>query len=387
MKIAFIGQKGIPMKFGGVEKHVERLSVGLAELGHEVFVYTRPWYTSPKLRKYRGVNLISLNSWHRKNFDTITHTWRATWHALSRGYDVIHYHGVGPALLSFIPRLFCRKTRVVVTFHCLDREHAKWGILAKFFLRLGEWSAVYFPHETITVSKNLQHYVSKKYHVRTFYIPNGVDLVEKKSAREIKNFGLQKNNYILFLSRLIKHKGAHYLIQAFNSLKTDQKLVIAGASSFTDKYVDELQTLAKHNPNIIFTGNIKGDSRLWNELFANASLFVHPSESEGLPIVILEAMSFGLPVLASDIKENMEALHGGFGFSFKNKNAHDLREKMEYLLHNPKLCQEVGASARQHVSKNYNWSNIVKSVDALYREICFEKKALRSLKVKKQLSN
>jgi len=382
MKIAFIGQKGIPMKFGGIESHVEKLSLGLTELGHEVFVYTRPWYTPKKKNKYLGVNLLSVKSWHTKNFDAITHTWRCTWHAIRQNYDIIHYHGVGPALLSFLPKIFS-KSKVVVTFHCLDRKHQKWGFFAKIFLLLGEWAAIKFPDQTITVSKTLQYYCKKKYRARTIYIPNGVDVLEPKKEKEIKKFGLQKGNYILFLSRLVRHKGAHYLIQAFNSIKTGKKLVIAGGSSFTDKYVRELQDLARHNPNIIFTGNIKGGGRLWQELFANAALFVHPSESEGLPIVVLEAMSFGLPVLVSDIKENMEALNGGFGFSFKNKNFHDLRQKMEYLLNNSKLCHDVGESARRHVREYYNWADIVKSVETLYKEMLLESKAIKKLQPKK----
>ncbi len=384
MKIAFIGQKGIPMTFGGVEKHVERLAVGMAELGHEVFVYTRPWYTPVKKKKYQGVKLISLPSIHTKNLDTISHTWRATWHAISQNYDVIHYHGVGPALLSFLPRIFAPRTKVVNTFHCVDRTHQKWGFLARMALTLGEWTAVTFSHETIIVSKYLQHYVKKKYHASTVYIPNGVDVLpEVKSSQEIKKFGLQKDGYILFLSRLIRHKGAHYLIQAYNSLQTDKKLVIVGGSSFTDSYVQELRTLAKHNPNILFLGNVQGGSTLWQELYSNASLFVHPSETEGLPIVLLEAMSFGLPVLASDIPENMEALAGGFGFSFHNKDVRDLQKKLNYLLEKKILLRKTGDSARIHVAQNYSWTDIIKATNTLYLELSGENKKSAKLQPKK----
>ncbi|MBU1131830.1 glycosyltransferase family 4 protein [Patescibacteria group bacterium] len=380
MQIAFIGQKGIPMKFGGIEKHVERLAVGLAERGRDVFVYTRPWYTSPSRKKFNGVNLISLPSIHTKHLDAISHTLLASLDVLRRDYDIVHYHGVGPALLAWIPRLFRPRTKVIITFHSIDRKHQKWGWFARLALYLGEWAAVKFAHETIAVSKVLQMYCKKEYNADVVYIPNGVEIPSRAAADEIKTkFGLQKGKYFLFLSRLVRHKGAQYLIDAFNQIKTDKKLVIAGAGAFSDKYVKELKEKAKHNPNIIFTGNVSGGSRLWRELFSNAYLFVHPSESEGLPIVVLEAMSFGLPVLASDIPENMEVLSGGYGFSFENKKVKDLKEKMEIILRRPVLSQRAGRAAQLHVRRFYDWKGIVKSVEKIYRDAVGEKALNRAV--------
>ena len=370
MKIAFIGQKGIPMKFGGVEKHVERLAVGLVKKGHKVFVYCRPWYTPRSLKFWKGVRLINLKSIRTKNFDAISHTFRCTLDVLKKDYDIVHYHGVGPSLLAWIPRLFKPKTKVIVTFHSIDRMHQKWSGIARLALRLGEFSAVKFSHETITVSKVLQLYCSKKYGAKTIYIPNGIDLPRTHSARLIKkNFGLKKDGYILFLSRLVKHKGAHYLIDAYKQIKTDKQLVIAGGAAFTEKYVEKLKALAGDDPDIIFTGNVRGGSALWHELYHNAYLMVHPSESEGLPIVVLEAMSFGLPVLVSDIPENLEAINGGHGFSFRNKNVLDLKNKLQHLLNSPVLVKKVGDGARAFVMKNYNWKDIVNSVERVYVEV------------------
>ena len=370
MKIAFIGQKGIPMTFGGVEKHVERLAVGLSSKGHDVYAYTRPWYTPAKKKQFQKVKLISLRSIKTKNLDAITHTWRASWNVVfKQNFDVIHYHGVGPSLLAWIPRLFKPSVKVVVTFHCQDRYHQKWGRLARWALQLGEWSAVRYAHDTITVSKVLQIYCNEHYNASTLYVPNGIDLPKQTGAQEIKKLGLNKDSYIFFISRLVKHKGVHYLIDAYKKIKTKKKLVIAGGSAFTDNYVKRLKKMANGDPNIIFTGNVKGGSQLWSELHSNAYMMVHPSESEGLPIVILEAMSFGLPVLASDIPEDMEAINGGFGFSFKNTQVRDLREKMEYLLGCPKLVKAVGQDARKHVEKNYNWKDIVNSIEKVYEDV------------------
>ena len=358
------------MKFGGIEKHVERLSVGLAKKGHQVYVYTRPWYTHSKMKAHKGVHLVSLPTIKTKHLDAITHTFLASFDVLKKNYDIVHYHGVGPSLLAWIPRLFKPRTKVVVTFHCIDRQHQKWGFLARLALRLGEVTAVKFGHDTITVSKTLQMYCAEKYGARPVYIPNGIDLLPAVRAKEIKKkFGLVKHGYILFISRLVKHKGAHYLIEAFNKIHTDKKLVIAGDSAFTDSYVAKIKKMAAENPNIIFTGMVRGGSRLWRELYSNAYLMVHPSESEGLPIVILEGMSFGLAVLVSDIPENLEAIGGGHGFSFKSTNVDNLKARLEHLLHSPKLLAQVGAGARKYVVQNYNWKDIVNSVECIYKDL------------------
>ncbi|HCC22911.1 TPA: glycosyl transferase family 1 [Candidatus Falkowbacteria bacterium] len=367
MKIAFIGQKGLPAVTGGVETHVERLALGLNREGHNVFVYARSWYVARRRRTYQGVNLIFKPSIKTKNLDTITHVFFASIDAVRRHFDIIHYHGVGPALLAWIPRIFSPRSRVIITFHSIDRHHGKWGSLARFFLLLGEWCAVHFAHETITVSKYLQRYTQKRYGRKTIYIPNGVDANKLIPASEItRRFGLVKNNYILFLSRLIKHKGAHYLIEAYQKLYPTKKLVIAGDSSFTDKYVRRLRNLAESNPNIIFTGGVQKNSRLWAELYSNAYLFVLPSDSEGLPIVVLEAMSFGRCCLVSDIPQNMEAVAGGFGFHFRRGRVFSLQQKLKYLLTHPGLVDRVGRAAAGHVLVDYNWTDIVKAVDFVY---------------------
>lgn len=385
MKIALIGQKGIPMKFGGIEKHVERLAVGLVKRGHEVYVYTRPWYTAPSKKKYQGVKLISLKSLNTKHLDAISHTLFATLHALRQDYDIIHYHGVGPALLAWIPRIFKPNTKVISTFHCIDRFHQKWGLLARSALYLGELASVKFSHDTITVSRVLQRYSSDNYRTNTIYVPNGVDLHKSVKPQIIKKkYGLQKGNYLLFISRLVRHKGAHYLIDAYNSLKTDKKLVIAGGSAFTDDYIEFLKKKAQGNPNIIFTGNVEGESREWQELYANAHMFVHPSESEGLPVVVLEALSFGLPALVSGIPENMEAIENGeFGFYFKNRSVKDLKNKIAKLLKNPRKLAKVAQTTQNHVAEEYNWLDICRGVEKVYEDSLQERKVKAKLKTVK----
>lgn len=367
MKIAMIGQKGIPTKYGGIEKHVEELSIRLAQKNNEVYVYTRPYYTNKDKKNYQGVHLISLPSIHTKHLDAISHTFLATMHAIFNNYDIIHFHGVGPSLLTFIPKLLKPKTKIVATFHCIDRQHQKWGFFAKLMLWLGEKAICWFADEVVAVSKTIQNYCYEAYNRDSCYIPNGISAVQniKPSLIEHK-YNLKGNDYILLVTRLIPHKGVQYLISAYQEIKTNKKLVIVGDSSFTDDYVKKLKILANHNPNIIFTGWLSG--QILSELYSNAYLYVQPSESEGLPISVLEAASYGKCVLASDIPANLEIV-SECGISFVNKNINDLADKLNYLLREPLLVEKTGKYAKKFVLKNYNWQDISENTNNLYKNL------------------
>ena len=366
MQIALIGQKGIPAKQGGIERHVEELSIRLAEAGFEVSAYSRPHYAGKNIKTYKDVKLINLPSFNTKTLDAISHTFFATVHALFQNYDVIHYHGVGPSLLSWMPRIFSPNTKVVATFHCLDRKHQKWNWFAKLMLALGERSACQFPHQTITVSKTLKKYCEYRFDKSTSYIPNGVSLNEVESNLDIlKEYNLEKDNYIFTASRLVKHKGIHTLIEAYNKIKTTKKLVIAGEGANTYDYVKELQQLAIGNKNIIFVGEqISGNLKA---LFENAYLFVQPSEAEGLSIALLEAIAYGLPVIISDIEENTEVANS-LTTCFKNKSDIDLAKKLEYVINNHDLIKEDAVLAQKIVTKEYDWNNITNQTIGLYKQ-------------------
>ncbi|MBU0731980.1 glycosyltransferase family 4 protein [Patescibacteria group bacterium] len=368
MKIAMIGQKGIPAIYGGIERHVEELSVRLVDAGLDVSVYTRPHYSQSDKKTYRGIKMISTPSLHSKHFDAISHTLTSAVDAMKKDFDVYHFHAVGPALLSFLPRIFRPKAKVVVTFHCIDRQHQKWGRMARLMLWLGEWAACKFAHEVVTVSKTLRHYCYEVYNRKTIYIPNGISNVQNEKPSIIESeFGLEKDGYIVMVARLVQHKGVHYLIDAYNQIHgTDKKLVIVGDTAFTDDYVAKVKAMAKDNPNIIFTGYQSG--RALNELFSNAYMYVHPSESEGLPIAVLEAAAYGRCVLASDIPANLEVVKE-CGLVFENKNVDDLREKMEMLLASPEEVEKTGKIARKYVLKHYNWDDIAKQTKRLYTKL------------------
>lgn len=366
MRIAMLGLKGIPVGNygGGIERHVEELAERLARRKHHVFVYVRSYTLGPRLPKtWRGVHLISLPTIRTKNLETIVHTFLATLHVLFMPVDVIHYHGIGPATLAWIPRLFKPWARVIITFHSIDRFHKKWGRFARAYLGFGEWAAMHFPHRTIVVSHTLQIYVHRRFRRPGIFIPNGVEPRAVKKSDELDQFHLKRDGYLLTVARLVKHKGIHYLIQAFRGIKTDKKLVIVGAPSFTEDYADYLAKIAADDPRIIFTGFQTGETLA--QLFAHAYIYVHPSESEGLSLTILESMSYGTTVLISNIPENMETIDHS-GFSFESRNVHDLRKKITHLLANPELVNERARRGKDFIRKKFNWEMIVKETERVY---------------------
>jgi len=374
MKIAIIGQKGIPAVSGGVETHVEELSIKLAQKGHEVYVYTRPNYTDKNLKEYKGVSLISLPSIPTKHLDAISHTFFACLDVSKRDIDIAHFHSIGPSFLIWLLKILKPNTPVVATFHTLCYQHKKWKLFARFSLRLGEYVCCNMADSVITISKGLKEYVFKKYKRKADYMPNGVLKSEFYEAKKIKQkWGLEKDSYIIIVSRLIRHKGIHYAIKAFKKINTDKKLVIVGDGFFTDDYTEELRALAAKDKRIIFTGRQNGN--ILKELFSNAYAFIQPSESEGLSISLLEAMSYGLGTLVSDIPENLEAIENT-GFSFKNKDINDLAEKIKYIINHPDKVKNKGALAKERVEKNYNWDVIVDGVLEVYQKAVKNKKGL-----------
>ncbi len=383
MKIAFIGQKGIPAIMGGVERHVEEIATRMARAGHEVVVYTRPNYTDEKLEEYKGVKLVSFRSVPTKHLDAISHTFASIFNAARKDFDVVHFHSIGPSSLIWLFRIMRPGATVVATFHSRDYFHKKWGILARTYLKVSEFLLCKTAHVVVAVSRGISEYASKKYNIKPIYIPNGITMPSTKEAQEIKKWGLTKGSYILAVTRLIRHKGIHYLIDAYNEIETDKKLVIVGEGFHSDDYVNELHKKAKENKNIIFTGAQHGS--VLNELFSNAYLFAQPSEAEGLSIALLEGMSYGLPVLVSDIVENKEVIENT-GFKFTSKSVKDLKDKLEILLKMEGI-ENYGEMARNRVDKFYNWDTIAEDLVHLYKKTLAKKEAVSGFKKVKKFIN
>lgn len=368
MRVAMIGQKGIATNGGGIEKHVEEIALRLVQKGYEVTVYYRNTYMDSQITEYKGIKLKCIKTIKNKNLDAIVYTFKATIDALRGNFDIYHYHALGPASLSFIPRLFRKK--VIVTVHGLDWQRGKWGKFAKAYLKFGEYITGKFGNKIISVSENLRDYFIKKYNRKKediVFIPNGVDIFKRQPADLIKAFGLEKDNYILYLARIVPEKGCHYLIEAFNNLDTDKKLVMAGGTSFTEDYLLNIKALVKDDTRVIFTGNVRG--RLKEELFSNCYIYVLPSDIEGMPLTLLEAMSYRRCCVVSDIPENRNVIKNN-GLTFIRGNVDDLREKIEFLLGNEDLIKSMGENAFQDIKNNYDWEQVIDKIEEVYKEVC-----------------
>jgi glycosyltransferase involved in cell wall biosynthesis len=359
----------LSLNVSGVERAVEELATRLASRGHDVTVFCRRRYNQRRIESFQGVRLIDLPALYTKHFEAISHTVLGSFRVLG-GYDIVHYHATGPSLASFLPRLTGRG--VVATVHGLDWQREKWRGAAKLILRAGAWTAVHFPHRTIVVSQSLQRRYAEEYHRPTVFIPNGVAPGVTRPADRIRRFGVQGHDYVLFLGRIVPEKGCHFLIEAFCRLKTESKLVIAGASSYTDEYYARLQAAAAGNPRVVFTGPLYGAEK--DEAFSNARCVVLPSTLEGMPIVLLEALSYGCPVLCSDIPENAEVLRAGtgrsssYGFLFKSASVEDLRARLAELLDSDE-GPEKGLAGKAYVEKTFSWDQITAQTEEVYRAV------------------
>lgn len=367
MKIAMIGHKRIPSREGGVEIVVEELSTRLAEKGHTVDVYNRRGKNVldknvkvEKMKNYKGVNIKEIFTFQDKSLNAIVYTILATIRALLGHYDVIHYHAEGPCSMIWLPHLF--KIRTVATIHGLDWQRSKWGGFATKYLKFGEKMAAKYADEIIVLSSGVQKYFKETYNRDTNFIPNGVNKPVLKAPKEItEKWGLEKNSYILYLARIVPEKGLHYLLDAFKEIETDKKLVIAGGASHTNEYLEEIKRKASEDDRVIMTGFVQGD--VLDELYSNCYLYCLPSDLEGMPISLMEAMSYGCNVLTSDIDECAQ-VSGKYGYKFKTGNVQDLKKQLEKCLEgiNKKSNEEIS----NYILKKYNWDEVVQETEKKY---------------------
>ena len=361
-RVAIIGHKFIPSRDGGVEVVVSNLAPHLAEAGYEARKLRKQGTLA---REYRGVHLIWTPTLDRRGLAAVSSSVLATIMAAFSRFDLVHFHAEGPCVFCWLPRLMGKK--VVVTVHGLDHKRQKWGKFASAYILRGEKAAVRHAHSIIVLNTSMQEYFLREYGRDTVLIPNGVEPAEIRPAREIiEQFGLVSRGYILFVGRLDPGKGIHYLIDAYRKLHTDKKLVIAGGSSDTDDYVKQLHELAGDTPSIIFTGFLQGP--VLEELYSNAHLYVLPSDHEGMPLSLLEAMNYGCCCVTSDIRE-CTAVMNGCGLTFPRGNAEALRETLQNLCDHPDQAEAYRSEAREVISSKYTWQEITEQTDRLYRRL------------------
>jgi len=361
VRIAFIGGRGVVSKYSGIETYYEEVGKRLADTGHDVTVYCRSYFT-PAQATHAGMRLVRLPTFRSKHMETFVHTWLSTIHAMFSGCDIVHYHAQGSALFSFFPRLVGKKT--LVTVQGRDWQRKKWGRFASFTLRLGELASARLPNRTMVVSHALQQHYRIAYGVQTIYVPNGSIIRERVPPFQIPGWGLEPDNYILFLGRFSPEKNCHLLIEAYEKLDTRVKLVLAGGSSYTNSYIDQLR---KHQSDqVLFLDWVYGPAL--DELLTNAALFVLPSDLEGLSLSLLDAMGAALCVLTSDIPENREVIQDT-GFTFQPGDAADLARMLRLLLSDARARALAGRKAQARVREHYLWPGIAAQIAHAYLEL------------------
>ncbi len=363
MKIFVTGTRGIPDIPGGIEKHCQEIYPLIAAMGHEVVLTTRSPYVADKQKAWKGIRLVYTYAPRKKSLEAIIHTFISVLKARIANPDIVHIHAVGPSLLVPFARLMGLK--VVVTNHGPDYNRQKWGRTAKHMLRLGEYLGGRFAHEVIVISRVIADIIDKRCGRTANLIYNGVHLPQKNvNSNFLDQFGVTSGHYILAVARFVPEKGLHDLIDAFINLDSTCKLVIVGDADYESEYSKKLCETVKKDNRIILTGYITGEPL--SQLYSHARLFVLPSYHEGLPIALLEAMSYGLSVLVSDIPANKEVTLPADRY-FKCGEVADLQKRMAVLL-DKELTREEKQDLRNRIVNNYNWLNIAKQTVEVYKK-------------------
>ncbi len=370
MRIAMIGQKRTGSREGGVEVVVTELATRMAALGHEVTCYDRsgtdvnggPTPTDPY--GYRGVRVVPVPTINRKGLAALTSSFAATRRALRDGADVIHYHAEGPCVpLAWASRA---DARTVATIHGLDWRRAKWGGLARRYIKLGESVAARCADELIVLSRGMRGYFREEYGREARLIPNGVDTPRSVPAQLIaERWGLAQGSYVLFLGRIVPEKRPELLLEAFRGLETGKRLVIAGGASDTLGFYGEVRALAERDPRVIMAGFVEGEALA--ELYSNAYCYVLPSDVEGMPMSLLEAMSYGCCCITSDLPECADVT-GPAGMVFPRGDAVALRQSLAHVIADPARAAALGAAARRRVENEYDWDSVVCRTLEVYAE-------------------
>lgn len=366
--IAMFGHKRIPSREGGIEVVVEELASRMAARGNQVVCYNRSGhhvagmkYDKKSISKMGDVQIKYVPTIDKDGLAAFSASIFAAIAAAFSKVDIVHIHAEGPAFMCWLPKLLGKK--VIVTIHGLDWKRAKWGRFASWYIRSGEKNAVCFADEIIVLSQDMKKYFQNVYGRETVFIPNGVSKPKIKMVHQIKKqWGLEKDGYILFLGRLVPEKGIHYLIEAYKAIDTDKKLVIAGESSGTQRYVNKLKTMGS---DVIFTGFQQGE--ILEELYSNAYIYVLPSDLEGMPISLLEAMSYGNCCLVSNIPECTEVVEDKAAI-FRKSNIKDLKEKLKELLANPEEVKRYKKEAASFILQKYSWNDVVEKTLQLYKK-------------------
>lgn len=366
LRIAMIGQKGLPATYGGIERVVSETGSRLADRGHEVTVYTRRSYGAPPASPYLGMNVVPAPTIACKHLDAIVHSAASTLMALAHRHDVVHYHAIGPGLLAPLPR-YLSPSKVVLTVHGLDHERSKWGSGARTVLQLAHWLSGRVPDQTVVVSQTLREHYVQRFDNDVAYIPNGVQAPSANASSHVETLGLRPGAYLLFVGRIVPEKAPDRLIEAYRALPGNLQLAIVGDSSWTDEYTQRVRELAAADPRVVLTGYRYGAQLA--ALYEHAAVFVQPSSVEGLPLTLLEAISHGLPVVVSDIGPHLEVIgpvRDAARTSFRTGDTNDLARALTDVVGGLDAARAAAPNLRSTVLARYDWDLATDLLEEVY---------------------
>lgn len=365
MKIALLGTRGVPASYSGFETCVEQLGQRLVERGHEVTVYCRSHHIDYDGSHYKGMRLIKLPTIENKYLDTLVHSFISSLHALVSSYDIGLYFIAGNSPVTWIPRLVGTKT--LLNVDGLDWKREKWPAFAKQYIQFAEYLATKLPTAYLTDSRVVQGYYQERFGDTPPYIPYGSEIEDLPPGDILRQFDLQRNNYVLFVGRLVPENCAHHLIEAYKQLDTDLKCVIVGDASYAEDYIASLKATAKDDPRIVFTGYVFGKG--YHELGANAAIFVETSGVGGTHPALTEAMAFGSCIIVNDTQENLETI-GDAGFSYNGASgAESLRVLLGDLLADPEKVARYAVLARERAQTIYTWKTVTDAYERYFYEL------------------
>jgi glycosyltransferase involved in cell wall biosynthesis len=365
LRIAMLGMRGVPANYGGLETVAEEVAARVVERGHSVTAYCRAHNAAYHDTVYRGVRRIELPSLNRKHLDTPTHTAASSAHALLHRTDVVHVFGVGNA--PWLPLLRLAGRGTVISVDGMDWRRRKWGRAARTLLERSSLLAIRASGACITDSREVARWYGDKYGRVPYYIAHGVDMREIAGRGALATYGLEERGYVLFVGRITPEKGVHHLIEAFKLLDTEKALVVVGDGSTDPEYWKSLFLRAEGFDNIRLLGPVYGEPV--RELFANAYLYVQPSEIEGTALSLVEAMGYGNCVLVSNIAENVETV-GDAGLSFDiSRPVESLRDRLAELIASPDLVACHRAKSLEYARENFSWERVTDAHEALYYRV------------------
>lgn len=362
MRIAILGTRGVPASYGGFETFAEQLSTRLVTRGHHVTVYCRSHYVSPRQLEYHGVHLKVLPTIRHKYFDTIVHTFLSSLHALTRGYDAALICNAANA--PFAPILRLAGTRVALNVDGLEHKRKKWNWMGRSYYRLAERLATLLPNEVVTDARVIQDYYQARYNTPSTMIVYGAEIERRPDRAAVRQWGVEPNRYVLYVSRLEPENNAHLVIEAFKRVRTSYRLLIVGDAPYAHEYIRELRERAESDPRIIFTGFVFGDS--YRALQQNAYCYVHATEVGGTHPALVEAMGYGNCVLALAAPENIEVMSEA-GIAYKDVD--ELADELRRVLRDASLVAAYRQRAQDRVRAFYNWEGVVDRYENLFADL------------------